>query len=122
MADEIDTDELAEQLRRDVREVQEALDSVARDPGLGGCSRITKEEGGGFTGLRPLNPEQRFPSPLWQVYSQGGSPPVNITLANIVREVYSSTIGPSSHISKFSRPFWSCESIQYHSLLLTGFG
>ena len=37
--------------------VKEALDSVVRGPGLGGYSRITKEEGSGFTGPRPLNPE-----------------------------------------------------------------
>ena len=37
--------------------VKEALDSVVRDPGLGGYSRIMKEEGSRFTGLYLLNPE-----------------------------------------------------------------
>ena len=44
--------------------VKKALDSVVRGLGLGGYSRIKKEEGSGFTGLCPLNPEQRFPGPL----------------------------------------------------------
>ena len=38
--------------------------TVVRGPGLRGYSRIIKEEGGRFTGLYPLNPEQRFPGPL----------------------------------------------------------